>query len=177
MLTRKLEAAQANIREHWDPHFAWLINDSAPWAPLARPLSEATVALLSTCGLYQLDAHMPFDAWNDLGDPSFREIHIDTPLDRLRIAHSHYEHHFVAEDPAVSLPIPHFRRLAEEGVIGRLYPWTYSFMGYLPEAAPVDRQDGAGGGPPLVRGRCACGLPHPLLTDLPAVRGTDRSGA
>jgi D-proline reductase (dithiol) PrdB len=133
MLTSKLEAAEARIRERWYPGFRWLLNDSAPWSPLEKPLSEATVALLSTCGLYRLDAHAAFDAWNDLGDPSFREIHIDTPPDRLRIAHSHYDHRHVVQDPGVALPISHFRQLAEEGVIGRLYPWAYSFMGYLPE--------------------------------------------
>jgi D-proline reductase (dithiol) PrdB len=133
MLTSKLEASQARIRERWYPGFTWHLNDAAPRAPLAKPLSEATVALLSTCGLYQLDAHAPFDAWNDLGDPSFREIHVDTPPDRLCIAHSHYDHHHVAQDPNVSLPISLFRQLAEQGVIGRLYPWAYSFMGYLPE--------------------------------------------
>ena len=50
MLTTKLGAAQARIRERWYPGFAWVVNDSTPWTPLAKPLSEATVALLSTCG-------------------------------------------------------------------------------------------------------------------------------
>ncbi len=133
MLTSKLEAAQARIRERWYPSFAWHLSVSLPWRPLAKPLSEATVALLSTCGLYRPDVHAAFDAQNALGDPSFREIHVDTPPDLLSIAHSHYEHHYVAQDPGVALPITLFRQLVEEGVIGRLYPWTYSFMGYLPE--------------------------------------------
>jgi len=133
MLTTKLEAAQARIRAHWYPGFAWIINDSMPWAPLASPLAETTVALLSTCGLYRADTQVPFDAWNDLGDPSFREIHVDTPPDRLRIAHAHYDHHHVAVDHEVSLPAIHFHQLAKDGVIGGCYPWLYSFMGYLPE--------------------------------------------
>ncbi len=134
MLTSKLEASQARIRERWYPHFAWLINHETPWAAPSRPLGESTVALVSTCGLYCLDTQLPFDAWNDAGDPSFREIHIDTPVDRLRIAHSHYDHAQVAADINVALPAAHFRQLVDEHAVARLHPWAYSFMGYLPEA-------------------------------------------
>ena len=133
MLTSKLEAAQKRIQRGSDPNFAWVICDAAPWSPLTKPLAESTIALVSTCGLYRLDTQAPFDAWNDLGDPSFREIHVDTPRDRLRIAHSHYDHAQVAADLNVALPVDHFFRLAEQGVIGRLYPWMHSFMGYLPQ--------------------------------------------
>jgi D-proline reductase (dithiol) PrdB len=134
VLTDKLEAAQERIRERWYPHFAWLINREIPWTPPTRSLSESTIALLSTCGLYCLDSQLPFDAWNDAGDPSFREIHLDTPTDRLRVSHSHYDHVHVAADPNVALPVTHFQKLVEEGLIGKLYPWAYSFMGYLPES-------------------------------------------
>jgi D-proline reductase (dithiol) PrdB len=133
VLTSKLEAAQARIRERWYPHFAWLINHEIPWTKPMKPLPEATVALISTCGLYCADSHLPFDAWNDLGDPSFREIHVDFPADRLAIAHTHYDHQQISADTNVALPVTHFRRLVEENAIGGLYPWTYSFMGYLPE--------------------------------------------
>lgn len=134
MLTSKLEAFQARIRERWYPHFTWLVNAEIPWAPLTRPLNGSSVALISTCGLYCHDTQLPFDAWNDAGDPSFREIHADTPRDRLVIAHTHYEHVQVAADIDVALPLTHFRQLVQEGVVGRLHPWIYSFMGYLPEA-------------------------------------------
>jgi D-proline reductase (dithiol) PrdB len=140
VLTSSLKAAQTRIRERWYPHFSWLINEDTPWSAVARPLSEATVALISTCGLYCIDSQLPFDASNDAGDPSFREIHVDTPADRLHIAHSHYEHDQVAADLSVALPIHHFRQLASEGVIGRLYPWAYSFMGYLPESFQLVRK-------------------------------------
>ena len=134
MLTSKLEAAQKNIQRRWDPHFAWICNETTPWAPVTKPLIESTVALVTTCGLYRADTHLPFDAWHTLGDPTFREIHIDTPPDRLRISHTHYDHAHLAADINVALPITHFAQLAAQGVIGRLYPWAYSFMGYLPEA-------------------------------------------
>jgi D-proline reductase (dithiol) PrdB len=133
MLTSKLEAAQARIREHWHPGFNWVVNDSTPWSPLTKPLSEATVALVSTCGLYRGDVHVPFAAWHDLGDPSYRVIRDDTPPERLRIAHAHYDHHHVAADHEVAFPVIHFHQLAKDGVVGECYPWLFSFMGYLPE--------------------------------------------
>lgn len=133
MLTSQLEAAQKAIRKRLDPNFAWVVNESAPWTTLTKPLSESTVALVTMCGLYRADTQLPFDAWNNLGDPSFREIHLDTRADRLRIAHTHYDHTHLAADLNVALPLEHFRGLVGEGIIGRLYPWAYSFMGYLPQ--------------------------------------------
>jgi D-proline reductase (dithiol) PrdB len=133
VLTSKLEAAQQRIRRSNDPNFAWVTHDVAPWSRLRRPLGQSTVALVSTCGLYRLDSHVPFDAWNDLGDPSFREIHMDTPRERLRISHAHYDHTQISADVNVAIPLDCFRRLAEQGAVGRLYPWVHSFMGYLPE--------------------------------------------
>lgn len=132
-LTAKLEAAQARIRERLYPQFAWVINAESPWMSLDRPLSSASIALISTCGVYCTDSQLPFDAWNDLGDPSFRALHVDTPPERLAIAHSHYDHQYVARDINVAMPVMHFQRLVEEGAIGGLHPWAYSFMGYLPE--------------------------------------------
>lgn len=132
-LTSKLESVQKSVQRRWDPHFAWIINENAPWTPITKPLAESTLALLTTCGFYRVDVQLPFDAWNDLGDPTFREIRIDTPPDRLRIAHTHYNHQHVAADVNVALPIAHLSQLVTSGVIGRLYPWAYSFMGYLPE--------------------------------------------
>lgn len=133
MLTPQLETVQHAIRSRYAPGFAWVLNEASPWTPLRKPLAQATVALASTCGLYRLDTQLPFDAWNGWGDPSFREIHIDTPPERLRIAHTHYEQRHVSEDPNVALPIDPLQRLAAEGVIGHLHPWAYSFTGFLPE--------------------------------------------
>jgi D-proline reductase (dithiol) PrdB len=160
MLTSKLEAAQKRIQRSNDPNFAWVLQDGAPWSLLATPLEQSTIALVSTCGLYRQDTQAPFDAWNDLGDPSFREIHVDTPRDRLRIAHSHYDHAQLAADVNVAVPLDSFRRLVEEGAVGRLYPWVYSFMGYLPEP----RQLVAETAPAVARRLAADGVQAAFLT-------------
>lgn len=158
MLTSKLEAAQARIRGRWYPHFSWLINKEIPWTVPTRAVSESSVALVSTCGLFCLDSQLPFDAWNDAGDPSFREIHVDTPVDRLAIAHSHYDHEQVSADLNVALPLTHFRKLVDEGAVGRLHPWAYSFMGYLPEAFQLVNKTA-----PQVAQRLAAGGVHAAL--------------
>ena len=91
---------------------------------------------------------LPFDAWHDLGDPSFREIHVDTPPERLRIAHSHYDHEHISRcrSQRAHCRLPISAAWSNKGIIGRLFPWAYSFMGYLPQAGQLGR-DGAGGGP------------------------------
>ena len=142
VLTAKLQAFQARMREQTYPHFAWLMNEDIPWTAPARPLRDATVALLSTCGLYCLDSQAAFDTWNDAGDPSFREIHLDTPADRLAISHSHYDRQHVAADVNVALPAAHFRQLAADGITGPPHPRAYSFMGYLPEPFQLIRKTG-----------------------------------
>jgi D-proline reductase (dithiol) PrdB len=160
VLTSKLDAAQKRIQRSNDPHFAWVICDAAPWSPLNKPLERSTIALVSTCGLYRQDTQVPFDACNDLGDPSFREIHVDTPRDRLRIAHSHYDHTQVSNDLNVALPLDHFLRLVQQGAIGRLYPWMYSFMGYLPETRQLTTETA----PVVARRLAADGVDAVFLT-------------
>jgi D-proline reductase (dithiol) PrdB len=160
MLTGKLEAVQKGIQRRYDPNFAWVLNDAAPWTPVTKPLAQSTVALLSTCGFYRADTQLPFDAWHDLGDPTFREIHVDTPADRLRIAHTHYDHAHAAADPNVCLPVAHFQRLVEERIVGQLHPWLYSFMGYLPEPRQLITQTA----PQVARRLCADGVDAAFLT-------------
>jgi hypothetical protein len=54
----------------------------------------------------------------------------------------------------------HFHHLAQQGIIGRLHPWTYSFMGYLPEP----RQLIAETAPEVARRLQAEGVDAALLT-------------
>jgi hypothetical protein len=106
-----------------------------PWTPLPRPLSEATVALVSTAGLSML-ADPPFDAEGERqnpwwGDPSYRVIPRTATEADIVASHLHIETAYLRQDLDVVLPL---RRLAEaeaEGRIGRVAPSHYSFMGYL----------------------------------------------
>lgn len=133
MLSDRLRASQDMVRRDLDPNFSWVVNETIPWTLPSKPISRSLVALVTSCGIYRVDTQLPFDAWNHLGDPSFREIHIDTPVERLRISHAHYNHDNIMADINVALPARHLLDLEEQGVIGQLYPWMYSFMGYIPE--------------------------------------------
>jgi D-proline reductase (dithiol) PrdB len=128
-----LQRTYSKTREKWDPPFEWVVNDSAPWKPLGQPLAQTFLALVSTCGAYRRDTGCLFDAANYYGDPSFKEIPIETPLRILDFAHTHYSHEHVSKDPNVAFPLDHLQGLKAEGVIGGLVNPAISFSGFLPE--------------------------------------------
>jgi D-proline reductase (dithiol) PrdB len=112
--------------------YPWRRIDPVPWSPLARPLPEARVALVSTAGLV-LPAQKPFD--NDVrgGDWSYREIPSDADTKTLIDAHrsKSYDHSGVHADPNLAFPIDRLRELATDGVIGAVHHRHFSFMGSI----------------------------------------------
>ena len=106
-----------------------------PFTPLAKPLSECTVALISTAGIARNDDR-PFDQERERrdpwwGDPSFREIPLGTTEQDVRLYHMHIDPRFGQADLDVVLPMRRLTELAREGVIGQPAPWHYSLMGYI----------------------------------------------
>ena len=109
--------------------------DPVPWTPLPRPLSEATVALVSTAGLSMV-SDPPFDAEGERrnpwwGDPSYRVIPATAAEDDVIASHLHIETAYIQQDLDVALPLRHLAEAQAEGRIGRVAPSHYSFMGYL----------------------------------------------
>jgi D-proline reductase (dithiol) PrdB len=108
---------------------------SIPWTPLSKPLTECTFALLTSGGLYKKSVDEPFDVAREKaeptwGDPSFRTIPTTIQQAELGVSHLHINTEFVLADMNCLLPLRHFQELAAEGVIGRLAPTHYSFMGF-----------------------------------------------
>ena len=108
---------------------------SIPWTPLAKPLAESSFALLTSGGLYKQGIDEPFDIAREKveptwGDPSFRTISTTIQQAELGASHLHINTDFVLADMNCLLPIRHFQELEKEGVIGRLAPTHYSFMGF-----------------------------------------------
>jgi len=108
-----------------------------PFTPLAKPLSECTVALVSTAGVARNDDR-PFDQERERrdpwwGDPSFRTIPLGTTEKDIRIYHMHVDPRFGEADLDVVLPMRRLAELAAEGVIGRPAATHYSVMGYILE--------------------------------------------
>ncbi len=93
------------------------------------PLHEATVAIVSTCGMHLRD------------DPHFRPGATDYRLvprgvDWGNIVMSHISANFdrsgVAGDPNIAMPLDRLEELASAGEIGGVSRWHYTFMGAHP---------------------------------------------
>ncbi len=104
-----------------------------PWKPLSKPLSECTVALISSGGIAL--KNKPFDQaferqdpWR--GDPSYRVIPRTAKTEVIGVYHLHINPAFGEEDINCLLPIEHLNTLEAEGEIGRSAPSHYSYMGY-----------------------------------------------
>src|SRR5262245_29058969 len=106
-----------------------------PHRPLAKPLRECTVALVSTAGIARNDDR-PFDQEGERrdpwwGDPSFRKIPLGTTEKDIHIYHLHIDPRFGEEDLDVVLPMRRLAELAGDGVVGRPAAIHYSTMGYI----------------------------------------------
>jgi D-proline reductase (dithiol) PrdB len=116
-----------------------LARRAIPYTPFDRPLSETTVALVSTAGVY-LKSQQPFDV---LGDGSYRIIPSDSDVSDLVIAHEHYDHSEADRDVNTVFPIERLREMVADGTLKGLNPEFFGMMGYtlklkqvLDETAP-----------------------------------------
>src|SRR5262245_9413885 len=106
-----------------------------PHRPLAKPLRECTVALLSSAGIARNDDH-PFDQEGERrdpwwGDPTFRKLPLGTTEKDIRIYHLHIDPSFGEADLDVVLQIRRRAAHAREDAGGRRAPPHYSTMGYI----------------------------------------------
>ncbi|MBI4328548.1 MAG: hypothetical protein HY685_01620 [Chloroflexi bacterium] len=119
------------------PH---IVNRSVPWTPwerMEKPLSQARLALVSSCGAYVEGEHEPFDAHNYLGDPTHRTLSWNTDRSRLRIAHEHYDHAAAEQDLNCVLPLDRLQEMRAEGMVGELVEPVYTMSGYALDAWAV----------------------------------------
>ena len=108
-----------------------------PWTPLAKPLSDCTVALVSSAGI-ALKTDRPFDQegvrqnpwW---GDPSYRVLPRTATAHDVGVYHLHIDPSFALQDLNCLLPLQRLLELEEAKVIGRSALHHYSFMGYILE--------------------------------------------
>ena len=105
-----------------------------PWTPLAKPVAQARVALLSTAGI-SMRGDAPFDMELERrnpmrGDPSFRRLRSDATSASIEANHLHVDTGYIQRDLNVALPLDRLRELAAEGVVGAVADTHYSTMGY-----------------------------------------------
>jgi D-proline reductase (dithiol) PrdB len=106
-----------------------------PWTPLSKPLSECTVAFISSAGIAMLD-DVPFDQEGERqnpwwGDPSYRVIPSTATEKDVGVYHLHINPEFAKQDLNSVLPLQRLDALVAEGVVGRSADEHYSFMGYI----------------------------------------------
>jgi D-proline reductase (dithiol) PrdB len=108
------------------------IQEAPPFARLNKPLSQSTIAVVTTGGLYIDGKQSPFNAADVYGDASIRLIPADTPNARLKIAHDHYDHTVPEQDLNTINPMQNLLALAAEGLIGAVASPQISAHGYIP---------------------------------------------
>lgn len=116
------------------PQLRRLASGDIPWAPLRKPLSDCTVALVSTGGVH-LKSDPPFNLNSDL---TFRVIPTTAQPADLAISHQAYDRTDALRDINLVFPIERLRELESERVIGRLAAQHYGFglMGSGKELMP-----------------------------------------
>ncbi len=107
---------------------------SIPFTPLSKPLSEATLTLITSAGI-SLKTDPPFDMEREKreptrGDRSFRAIRRDATAADINANHLHINTSYILQDINVMLPLAHVAEFEREGIIGRLAPSAYSFYGF-----------------------------------------------
>lgn len=104
------------------------------WAPFEKRLAQATIALVTSSGLYVEGEQPPFDLDRERreptwGDPTYRAI--PHGLDRpLGVNHLHINTTDVEADHNVALPMDALDELAAAGRVGAAAPHHVSVMGY-----------------------------------------------
>lgn len=99
--------------------------DTKPWVE-GPPLNERRVAIISTAGLLKRGDH-PFS----IGATDYRVIPGDTDSGDVVMSHvsTNFDRTGFQQDINVAFPIDRLRELADEGVIGSVAEYHYSFMG------------------------------------------------
>ena len=105
-------------------------SEDIPWTPVKKRLDGSTVAIVTTSGVHRKD-QTPFNMHDQNGDPSFREINGNTPVQDLMITHDYYDHTDAEKDLNIVFPIERLREFASEGIISKAADTHYSFMGHI----------------------------------------------
>jgi D-proline reductase (dithiol) PrdB len=122
--TRELYSAYAPYR--------WVVNKTAPWTPLKKPLSECRLALISSGGIMYRDQPR-----SHREDASYRRIPKNARPNELSIWHFGYPTADAERDPNCVFPLERLREFEAEGVIGELCDPAFAFMGGIYSARKV----------------------------------------
>ena len=114
----------------WAKKGDFITHEDSPFTPLAKPLSQCRLALVTTGGVHHMD-QKPFDMIDPQGDPTFREIHATAAPENLTITHNYYDHGDAEKDINIVLPLQRVQDLVNTGEIGSVNSRHVSFMGHI----------------------------------------------
>jgi D-proline reductase (dithiol) PrdB len=112
--------------------------DFVPLAELRKPLSEARLTLISSCGVHAKN-DPPLDVCHPFGDFRFRRVPSASRHEDLVIHQLKYPHDDADVDINVIFPIERLQELASEGVLGGLTGNFFSFIGYNMDPEKFER--------------------------------------
>jgi len=127
---------QAGTVERIRKTYPYVISTDVPWTPCEGNISDKTIALITSGGLYLKDSQPPFVTGEIHGDPSFRELPRDVHQDDFGIAHNHYDHSLVMEDINTIFPIDRLLELERDGIVGTVASRHYTFS-YVNDVVPL----------------------------------------
>ncbi len=122
------------------------LDEPPVWTEPRRPTSEATVAALTSAGVYLPGSQAPFDAERERreptwGDPTWRQIPATVDQDDIDAVHLHINTDPLLEDLDVALPLQTLRTLEKAGRIGTVAATHVSVMGYQERSCSVWRTE------------------------------------
>jgi D-proline reductase (dithiol) PrdB len=116
--------------------YPFVENRRAPFTPARRALPMLNLALISSAGAF-IDGTEPFDRDARGGDTSLREIPVEVEAEDLRFTSWGYDGRAVEEDMNAQVPVRRLQEFESNGIIGKLNPVYWSFMGFIPDASRV----------------------------------------
>ncbi len=128
---RFLDGVSKRVMRHWS---GLRPGGSSPWTPLAKPLPQCTIALVSSAAL-ALNSDRPFDLQIErldpwFSDPSYRVLPRDTRTGEVQILHLHVNPAFAGQDLNCVMPLERLAELVALGELGGSAPSHYSYVGY-----------------------------------------------
>ena len=130
-------------------------------SPLKKPISQCTVALITTAGL-SLPNQPPFDVTIKMGDSSFRELPGNISPQSLEMNQRSwsFDKTGILRDRNLALPLDRLRELQVSGEIGAVAPYHFSFMGSIVGPRKLMQENA----PEVARRLVAAGVDVALLT-------------
>jgi D-proline reductase (dithiol) PrdB len=123
-----LEILEEYMQQEWDPDFHYAHFDDIPWTPFVKTANAACIALVTTGGVHHRQAP-PFAGTDDA---SFREISGVAQATELTVSHPFFDSTELEQDIDAMFPVTRLRELHSAGLIQRVAPQHFSFMGVVP---------------------------------------------